>query len=140
MSCDGNSVSLEAEIAPGNTNGSPRGMVEYNGNLYFHATTTSLTSGWKVYEFDGTTAQTTSIPDGELDEGVVFNGELIFRLNSGISSDLELWSFDGTTATQLADIRPGSSGSTPSHLTEYNGKLYFRANDGTGNSLSLIHI
>ncbi|MCS5644781.1 MAG: hypothetical protein NZ838_01545, partial [Candidatus Marinimicrobia bacterium] len=32
---------------------------------------------------------------------------------------------------RLADIRSGYSGSYPSRFREYNGKLYFRANDGT---------
>ena len=31
----------------------------------------------------------------------------------------------------VADIRPGSFGGDPEHLTVFNNELYFRANDGT---------
>jgi ELWxxDGT repeat protein len=45
---------------------------------------------------------------------------------------IELWKSDGTTAgtVLVKDINPGSSDSSPASLTNFNGTLYFRANDG----------
>ena len=62
-----------------------------------------------------------------------FNNKLYFTANDA-ENGTELWVSDGTTdGTQLVkDINPGSSyggGSYPSHLTEFNNKLYFTAND-----------
>src|SRR4051812_44840696 len=46
---------------------------------------------------------------------------------------IELWKTDGTTdGTELVkDIRPGNLGSSPQFLTNVNGTLFFRADDGT---------
>ena len=50
----------------------------------------------------------------------------------------ELWKWDGTVATLVADINKGPDGlhlgydSNPRDLTEYNGALYFSADDGMG--------
>ena len=44
----------------------------------------------------------------------------------------ELWKSDGTAGgtAMVKDIRPGSGSSSPQHLTEVGGVLYFVANDG----------
>ena len=42
----------------------------------------------------------------------------------------ELWKYDGTTATMVADINPMSSSSSPYDLAVFNGALYFAADDG----------
>jgi ELWxxDGT repeat protein len=48
----------------------------------------------------------------------------------------ELYVTDGTSqgTRLLKDIRPGTSSSSPSHLTRWRGKIYFGANDGTHGS------
>jgi len=57
----------------------------------------------------------------------VYNDELYF---SGVDSrGRELWKYDGTTASLVADINPQGS-SNPGELTVHDGLLYFRANDG----------
>jgi ELWxxDGT repeat protein len=45
----------------------------------------------------------------------------------------ELWTSDGTAAgtMMVKDINPGAGGSSRGTLTNFNGTLYFSANDGT---------
>ena len=45
---------------------------------------------------------------------------------------IELWKSDGTAAgtVLVADIRPGSDGSSPDDLAFVNGALFFAADDG----------
>jgi ELWxxDGT repeat protein len=57
------------------------------------------------------------------------NGTLFFAADDG-TNGVELWSWDGTSATLVADINPGGS-SNPSWLTYVNGTLFFAADDGT---------
>ena len=48
----------------------------------------------------------------------------------------ELWKYDGTRVSRLADINPGADGSFPSHLMSYKHELYFAADDdNTGHEL-----
>jgi len=64
----------------------------------------------------------------------IINNILYFAGNSGNAAyGTELWKTDGTTSgtVMVKDIRPGTSGSSPSDLTVVNGSLYFAANDGT---------
>jgi len=56
----------------------------------------------------------------------VWNGALYFSGDDGVHGR-ELWKWDGTQATMIADINSGSGNSSPAWLTEYNGSLYFSA-------------
>lgn len=60
---------------------------------------------------------------------ILFNGNLYFSADNG-STGQELFSFDGTTATLIADINQGSSGSNPMGFKILGSNLYFAANDG----------
>ncbi len=65
---------------------------------------------------------------------VVFNNALYFEANVGTSGD-ELWKYDGTSASMVADIYPNGN-SNPNGFIVFNNELYFQANDGTnGNEL-----
>ncbi len=110
------------------------------GELVFGATVSG--HGNSLVTFDGTNAQV--VPGGS---GISpsqfagrsfeeFNGKLYFFATTGAAGQ-ELWSYDGTTATLAADILPGNGSSyaggeygLPSGFTEFDGKLYFVANDG----------
>ena len=57
---------------------------------------------------------------------VVFNGTTFFAADDGITGH-ELWKYDGTTVTRVADIYPGAADSNPDWLTVFSGTLYFSA-------------
>ena len=132
-------------------------FIEFDNKLYF--TANDGESGNEIFVSDGTAEGTQllvdlnpSVYDGNygpaFPEGsyasdfIEFNGKLYFTANDG-ESGRELFVSDGTAAgTQLlVDLRPDSSygynsGSNPYNLVEFNGKLYFSANDGeSGNEL-----
>jgi ELWxxDGT repeat protein len=56
---------------------------------------------------------------------------VFFQADDGTNGN-ELWKTDGTSegTMLLRDINPGVSGSIPSRLTTFNGKLFFSSNDG----------
>ena len=133
---------------------SPREFTEFNDKLYFSANDGE--SGRELWVTDGTVEGTQLLVDinpggsgyyygngSSPRDFTEFNDKLYFSANNG-ESGRELWVTDGTVeGTQLlVDINPGGSGyyygngSYPSDLTEFNGKLYFSANDGeNGNEL-----
>jgi len=58
----------------------------------------------------------------------------LLYMNAGnLTNGNELWVTDGTTGgtQEVIDLNPGTVSSNPSFLTEYHGKLYFTATDGT---------
>ena len=156
---------LLVDLRPGSSNygynyGSyPSNFVEFNDRLYF--TARDGESGTQLFVSDGTAEGTQLLvdvnsnnsegydsslpfPDGFYPSNLIeFDGRLYFTANDG-ESGRELFVSDGTAeGTQLlVDLRPGSSnygynyGSNPANLVEFDGKLYFTANDGiNGNEL-----
>ena len=66
----------------------------------------------------------------------VYNGALYFGANGNDGAGHELWKFDGTNVSRVADISPGANDGfycSSSSAVVYNGVLYFCANDGNGN-------
>ena len=139
----------------------PSDFFEFNDRLYFSANNGE--TGSELFVSDGTRDGTQllidlntnvfvegedenylSFPEGSYPSNFVeFNGKLYFIANGGETGS-EVFVSDGTAeGTQvLIDLRPGSSeygssyGSYPSNLIEFNGKLYFTANEGeNGNEL-----
>ena len=140
---------------------SPRYITELNDKLYF--TATDGESGSELYVTDGTAEGTqlvkdinpgsdSSINPEDRPNFTKFNGKLYFTADDGTSGS-ELFVTDGTTkGTNLVkDINPGSGSSSvvveetdfldrttsfydSPNFTEFNGRLYFRANDGTSGS------
>ena len=105
-----------------------------------------------IWETDGTTAGTTRVIDigdagygGEqITQPTVVNGILFFTFLSYEFYEWELWRSDGTDAGtyHVGPSYPFIDWTTgeivnymPAQLTNYNNKLYFSANDGTGRKL-----
>ncbi len=117
------------------TTANPGAFLVSNGKLFF-----SATDGYhsiELWQTDGTNVtRLTDISYGSASSFVSqlgeYNGEVYFRasLNDGDTANLELWKYDGASASLAADINPTGS-SLPANLTSYNGVLYFAANDGT---------
>lgn len=127
-----------SDAEPFASDANPSGYTLFNGNLYFSAN--DGTNGTELYEYDGTTISMVedAIPGGGINpsgdaidmefSGVVYNGELYFAANDG-SHGWELWKYDGSTASLVEDLKPGSDSSSPSSLVVYNGELYYSADD-----------
>lgn len=130
-------VNIVPDIAgPGSSN--PSGFTEFNGDLYFAASTPF--EGTELFRFDGSTAtlvadifpgSASSLPT----DLTAFNGLLYFAAFDG-NGDHELFSYDGVNPPVNLDINPGGS-SAPRHLTVYNNRLYFNTgNNPTGARLT----
>ena len=134
----GDSVFMIADIYPGSVTSTPESFEVYNNKLYFSARNDSI--GYALFSYDGTSVEVAidlapSHDDGEPQYLTVYDGKLYFSADTASAhsvSHWELWHYDGTVAAQLTDINPApNAGSGPRDLTVYNGKLYFKAYDGT---------
>ena len=120
-------------------------FIEFNDKLYFSADDGK--NGDELWVSDGTTEGTKLLLDiypgdseyasfnSSPDNFIEFNNKLYFSANDG-ENGRELWVSDGTTeGTQmLLDIYQGSdygyvNSSFPSGFVEFEGKLYFSADD-----------
>ena len=147
---------LVKDINPNNSNGSnPTSLTEFDGQLFF--TANDGVTGSELWISDGTANGTQLLKDIDTTDNpygpsgsyasdfTEFDGQLFFTADDGITGQ-ELWVSDGTAdGTQLLkDINPGSydvdidypASSYASDFTEFDGQLFFSANDGvTGNEL-----
>lgn len=112
---------------------------EFNNELYYSSF--DAATGDELWKYDGTNAPslisdispgTNSSFPGNFS---VFNGKLMFSAEEPFSG-IELWEYNGVQPSLVADLNP-TSDSYPEELTEYNGKLYFRAyaDDSIGTEL-----
>ena len=101
------------------------------------------THGWQLWVTDNTHEGTyllkeLSSSSAEPTSFTLFNNLIYFAAGTG-NKGRELWKTDGTTegTVVVADINPGGGSGLnfPDFLTEMNGTLYFRADDGTGDAL-----
>lgn len=98
--------------------------VVFQGDLYFRATEPGFAT--QLVKYDGATF--TDIPTGgdNVASGlVVFGDKIVYRERD--ADGIELWSFDGTTASKVADLNPGPADSFPSTGKALGGRYYFTA-------------
>lgn len=145
----GTKMLVDVNVGVGSSD--PTSLVNVNGVLYFSAKDSA--NGRELWRTDGTVAGTSMVKDlftGTYPVGYQqvgnssnptqltnVNGKLFFTARNG-SSGVELWSSDGTSAGTAmvkniyADAGGGAtpSSSSPTQLTNYNGSLFFVADDG----------
>ena len=108
-------------------------MGAYKGAVYFSADMGS--SDYFLWKSDGTSAGTKQFKQiKDASSFTNYNGKLYFIASDYFFKNRELWvtdsSSDGTM--MVKDINPGDGNAFPinQQLIEYNGKLYFWADDG----------
>ena len=126
------------DIFSGQGSSYPQHFIEYDGQLYFNANG-EPGQGTELWRHNGsgmpTNAATIYPGNGSSPEQfAVYDNRLFFSAYDGVNGR-ELWSYDGTNASLVADIVPGGQfdSSNPNNLCEYNGALYFSATDGPQN-------
>ena len=124
----------------------PAWLTHYKNKLYFSAF--DPRRGAELWQYDGLSATRAADINPDNDDTIklspksswpreltVFNNNLYFTANGGpVSTNYELWKYDGTVATQAADLHPPSGtnhSSFPTGFKVFNNGLYFMADDGT---------
>lgn len=112
---------------------SPSGFTEFNGAVYFSASSAPGEVG--LWRTDGTAAGTQLVKAGlSCEQFLVSGGVLYFVADDGTRGD-ELWKSDGTAAGTVIvkDINPGPGDGLRFGPVEFAGALYFAASDGPAN-------
>lgn len=143
---------LLKDIVPGPGSSYPNSFIECNNLLFFSAN--DSVHGTELWVTDGTGAGTQMLTDANTGTAsgspyymTPFNNKLYYS-TADATHGTELWVTDGTSAgtSLLKDINPGVDGGQPegykgsaqrgiiNQFNEYNGALYFRANDGVHGS------
>lgn len=152
------STTFLKDINPGIGDGLDLATVKFVrfGNRVFFAANDG-TSGFELWQSDGTQAGTVRVKDINPGAGgsfpnnlVVVGNKLLFWANNGTNGN-ELWSSDGTTqgTLLLKDINPGFPGSDPQNVTLIGTRIYFGGvtqtqalepwvSDGTANGTFLL--
>ena len=133
-STDGTTVSLIKTI---NSTGSSTASNFYTAptlnKTFFQAT--DGTNGKELWITDGTSSGTKMLADinatgdSNPSDFYEFKGKVYFQATSSTTTNTELWSTDGVTATLVKEINATGS-SFPSNFLGFNNFLYFSANDG----------
>jgi ELWxxDGT repeat protein len=148
------------DLVPGSGDSHPENFVNVNGTTYFTATEPS--TGTELWKTDGTTEGTVLVADiypgglGSSPSNLVNVGGKLFFAATDADGGRELWMSNGTPfgTVRVKDLRTGfgtdglPSSSSPTELTNLNGKLLFTAetaqgvelwrSDGTANGTFLL--
>jgi ELWxxDGT repeat protein len=137
---------LLKDIAPGADSSNAYGFTDVNGTMFF--ATNPGNGTYTLWRSNGTTAGTIPLKNfkggqynARPDHFTNVGGVLYFAANDG-QTGVELWKSDGTPegTVLVKDLAPGSftedgvtypNRSTPAHLTDVNGTLYFTTRGGT---------
>lgn len=138
---NGNTMAFVADIDTGNSNQEQLGeSILFNGDLYFSGYSTSI--GRELWKTDGTISGTVLVADIQNNDAgstacfncsnpfnfQVVGNNLFFAAFNGNSGGVELYKSNGNGASKVKEINSDGN-SNPQHLTAFNGKLYFLAND-----------
>ncbi|WP_111682955.1 ELWxxDGT repeat protein [Winogradskyella tangerina] len=137
---DGFGVNLNA----GASSSLPSNFVEFNGDMYFSATSSSGANFnvgrelWRTNGVPGTSGSGTALgvdanpgPDSSNPENLfVYNNRLYFTANvPGFGNEIFRITSNGNL-TNLKNISSGAASSDASNFTIMNGTIFFTANDG----------
>ena len=150
FSYNGAAVARLTDIDPGPDAGDPRHMGVYDGDLYFSGK--DGVTGNELWRYDplvvpaGASLVADIVVGGIYDSGnpsnmTAYNGKLYFSADDGTGPGNELWRYDVATDTaalfwNINQLPPPSGGEDPEHESwpsqffEYDGILYFAADDG----------
>lgn len=147
FSYNGTAVTRLTDINPGLDAGDPRNMAVYDGDLYFSAK--DGIHGNELWRYDPVTGPALVadiVVGGIYDSGnpssmTPYGGKLYFSADDGSGAGNELWRYDvATDAAELFwninQLPPPVGGEDPEHESwpsgffEYEGILYFAADDG----------
>jgi ELWxxDGT repeat protein len=120
---------LVKDVDPGPADSFPRALTDAGGTLFFVAS--GLNAG--LWRSDGTSLGTSLVyPQVSFPNSLTALAGAVYFANNG-ASGVELWKSDGTPSgtSMVEDINPGPLGSSPDHLTAWNGRVYFAAHDDT---------
>lgn len=122
-----------SDLNPGSGDGFMYGELFYHNNALYFGGDDGITKT-QLYKFDLTTntaSLAATIAPGEHtkpDFYVLYGNNIYFTAETDLFGR-ELWVYDGTSATMISDMVPGSFGSSPSGFTIFNNRLYFSAAD-----------
>ena len=134
----GGNTARVADLNPGIASSTPNNLVSANGSLYFFARDVA---GFRLWQStaNGIVNSGISLPSAnQLPSGLTAVGsKLFFTVDAGTSGnpDLQLWSSDGVSTAAVVKNINAAGNDTAASLTNFNGSLYFTANDGTGNKV-----
>ena len=132
-------TTMVKDIYPGSIGGSPRNMTLVGNKVFFRGYDAS---GSELWVTDGTADGTVLVKDINpgSSNGIpnssypqvfyAFGSQVLFMAETALGQ--ELWITNGTPegTTLLKDINTVSTNSSPQFFTEFNGRVYFSANDG----------
>jgi ELWxxDGT repeat protein len=136
---DGVTSTRISDINSGTASANPSNLVNLNGTLYFFATS-GTTFGLYSSTVNGAVSLVQALPSANLSPAslTVVGSTLFFVVDAGTSGspNQQLWSSNGTAAgtALVRDLNPNGS-DAPTSLTNFNGVLFFTANDGIGTKL-----
>lgn len=125
---------LLKDIRAGAGSSNAHSLTDFNGTLYFSATTDGINDG--LWKSNGTTAGTVLVEAMNKVEHITPFGSIFLfagRDSASSSTGIELWRSDGTAlgTELLLDIAGGSTNSNPDSFFNLNGTMLFSAFDTT---------
>ena len=146
---DGTSAgTTEVPISFGSYSIDQKQIGKTSNKLFFTGYSNSPTNaiGNELYVLNGTSVQlvrdiytgTSGLdPNSSNPRSFTAINDILYFVADNNLNGTEIWKSDGTLAGTviLKDIRTGLGGSSPQHLINFNGTLYFSANSGSGQEL-----
>jgi ELWxxDGT repeat protein len=138
---DGTQIFMD--LRPGNLGSYPGRVADFGTYLIFAAVDDTYFK--KLWRSDGTVAGTYLLGEEYPIESMYYRQIVKTLYFCGGDNDhgYEFWQSNGTIdgTFMIADINPGTPGSDPRYFTQYDGKIFFTADDGThGDELWVLEL